>query len=323
MIFSKTPYRISLFGGGTDFPEWFNENNSFVISTTIDKYANIGIRYLPPFFEKKNRIVWSKIELTNSISSISHPSVKAILKYFKEKKGIELHHFGDLPARSGIGSSSSFTVGLLNLIFHLKNKKITKKKLSQMAIHIEKNILKEESGWQDQISVSMGGFNEIKFFNNNFNFSSIKINENSKKKLDDSLLLFYTGVPRYSSNIQKVFKKNIKNLTSELKEITEIAKEGKKIILSQKNYDDLGKLLHESWIVKKKFSNKISNKVVDEIYERGIQSGAIGGKLLGAGTNGFILFYCKKDNQKKLISALKNFVHVPFKFEDKGSHIQS
>jgi D-glycero-alpha-D-manno-heptose-7-phosphate kinase len=186
MIFSKTPYRISLFGGGTDFPEWFNDNKSLIISSTIDKYANIGIRYLPPFFEKKNRIVWSKIELTNTISDISHPSIKAILKYFNENKGVEIHHFGDLPARSGIASSSSFTVGLLNLLFFLNKKKISKKKLSEIAIYIEKTILKEEGGWQDQIIVSEGGFNEIAFFDNKFKISKINIDTKTKKNLDET-----------------------------------------------------------------------------------------------------------------------------------------
>ena len=183
MIFSKTPYRISLFGGGTDFPEWFNENKSFVISSTIDKYANISIRYLPPFFEKKNRIVWSKIETIDNIDEISHPSIKAILKYFKEKKGVELHHYGDLPARSGIGSSSSFTVGLLNLLFNLQKKKVTKEKLSKIAIHVEKNLLKEEGGWQDQVIVSRGGFNEIEFSNDRFKISKVDIDNKAKKKI--------------------------------------------------------------------------------------------------------------------------------------------
>lgn len=322
MIFSKTPYRISLFGGGTDFPEWFNENESLVISSTINKYANIGIRYLPSFFEKKNRIVWSKIELTDHISKISHPSIKAILKYFNEHKGIELFHFGDLPARSGIASSSSFTVGLLNLLFYLKNKKISKRKLSEIAIHIEKKVLKENGGWQDQIIVSKGGFNEIRFFKNNFKISKIDIDLKSKKILDESLLLFYTGAQRNSSNIQKVFKKNIKKLQSELKYITEISFEAKKIISSRKNFIELGKLMHESWKIKKNFTNKISNSKIDDIYNLGLKSGAIGGKLLGAGESGFILFFCEKKYQNKLISKLHKFLHVPFHFENKGTHLK-
>lgn len=322
MIFSKTPYRISLFGGGTDFPEWFNNNKSLVISTTIDKYANIGIRYLPPFFEKKNRIVWSKIELTNNVSQISHPSIRAILNYFNEHRGVEIHHFGDLPARSGIASSSSFTVGLLNLLFFLNNKKISKRKLSEIAIFIEKKILKEDGGWQDQIIVSEGGFNEITFFDNNFKVSKINIDNKSKKILEESLLLFYTGSQRYSSDLQKIYKKNIRKLYPELKKITEISLEAKKIILSKKNFVELGKLMHESWQIKKTFTNKVSNNNIDDIYNLGISSGAVGGKLLGAGNNGFILFFCEKKNQKKLISKLNRFLHVPFNFEDNGTHIK-
>lgn len=321
MIFSKTPFRISLFGGGTDFPEWFNNNKSLVISATIDKYATIGVRYLPPFFEKKYRIVWSKIDLVNNINNISHPAVKSILKYTKEKKGIELHYYGDLPARSGLGTSSSFAIGLLNIISFLQKKKISKEKLSKDAINIERKILKEKGGWQDQIIIAHGGLKFIEFYKNDFLISNTGLNEKNIKKLGDSLVLFYTGSNRESYKIQKFFLDNINNLNLELKEINNLAHTAKEIISSGKNLHEIGRLLNESWKIKKQFSNKISNPKVDFIYETGIKAGAIGGKLLGAGKSGFILFYCPKDRQKNLILKLKKFIHVPFNFINQGSTI--
>ena len=204
MIFSKTPFRISLFGGGTDFPEWFSKNKSLVISATIDKYATIGVRYLPSFFGKKYRIVWSKIDLVNNMNQISHPAVREILKYTKENRGIELHHYGDLPARSGVGSSSSFVIGLLKIISYLQNKKISNTKLAADSIKIERNILKEKGGWQDQVIIANGGLKFIEFYKNNF--SVIKPDIRKKiKNLSDSLVLFYTGSNRDSYKIQKFF----------------------------------------------------------------------------------------------------------------------
>ena len=319
MIFSKTPYRISLFGGGTDFPEWFNKNKSLVISATINKYATIGVRYLPPFFGKKYRIIWSKIDLVNNINQISHPSVKAILKFTKENRGIELHHYGDLPARSGIGSSSSFAIGLLKIISYLQNKEISKNKLALDSINIERNILQEKGGWQDQVIIANGGLKFIEFYNNKFSIQKPNINQKKIKNLSDSLVLFYTGSNRDSYKIQKFFIDNLKNLDAELKEINNLAISAKKIISTGKNFDEIGRLLNESWMIKKTFSKKVSNNKIDLIYRDGLKAGAIGGKLLGAGKSGFILFYCEKDKQKNLISKFKKFVHVPFNFQNEGS----
>ena len=321
MIFSKTPFRISLFGGGTDFPEWFSNNKSLVISATINKYATIGVRYLPPFFEKKYRIVWSKIDLVNHINKISHPAVKSILKYTKEQEGIELHHYGDLPARSGLGTSSSFAIGLLNIINHLQKTKISKQKLAIDSINIERNILKEKGGWQDQVIIANGGLKFIEFYDDKFSVSNTGISKKKIKNLGDSLVLFYTGSNRDSYKIQKFFLENIKNLDSQLNEINSLAIEGKKIISSGQNFNEIGRLLHESWKIKKYFSKKVSNPKIDFIYDKGMKAGATGGKLLGAGKSGFILFYCSKGKQKNLISKLKGFIHVPFNFVNHGSRI--
>ena len=319
MIFSQIPYRISLFGGGTDFPEWFMENNGLVISTTINKYATIGLRYLPPFFHHKYRIVYSKIDLTNTIDQISHPVVRAALKFYKEKKGIELHYYGDLPARSGIGSSSSFTVGLIHLLSKIKNKNISKNELAKQAIKLERQILGEAGGWQDQIIVAHGGFKFINFKKKSFSVQNININKKNIKKVSNSLLMFYSGDVRNSYIIQESFKKNISKLNSELKSIYEIAKEAKKIILSEKNYNDLGIMMNESWQIKKKLNYLVSNEKINEIYDLAIKSGATGGKLIGAGTAGFLIFYCPKNYQSKVIKALNKLIHIPFEFESEGA----
>ncbi len=319
MFFAKIPYRVSLFGGGTDFPEWFEKNKALVISTTINKYATIGVRYLPPFFDHKYRIVYSKIDLTNSINQISHPVVKAALKVYKEKKGIELHYYGDLPARTGIGTSSSFTVGLIYLLYKLNNKKISKDELAKQAIKIERDVLNEEGGWQDQIIVANGGFKFINFHKKSFSVQNINIKKQSIKKLSNSLLMFYTGGTRKSYDLHKDFKAKIHLFTSELNSINEIAKEAKKIILEEKNYSDLGPLMNESWQIKTKLNHLISNKTIDEIYNLAIKSGATGGKLLGAGSKGFLIFYCPYKYQLKLIKALDKLIHIPFDFEDEGA----
>jgi D-glycero-alpha-D-manno-heptose-7-phosphate kinase len=321
LIYSKTPYRISLFGGGTDFPEWFENNKSLVITTSINKYATIGIRYLPSFFEKKNRIIWSKIELVNSINRIKHPAIKAILKKYDENNGIELYHYGDLPARSGIASSSAFVVGLLNLMNFINKKKISKFELSKQATLIEHKILKEDGGLQDQIITSVGGFKEISFYKKEIKYKEICVNEKKIKEINSSLLLLYTGGFRKSYLIQKEFKKNIKNLSRELCLINQIATEAKKIILSEKNYDEIGYLLNESWKIKKKFNKKISNSKIQDIYDIAIKSGATGGKMLGAGSKGFMILYCPTHRKNKILTNLKKLVHIPFLFENKGTHI--
>ncbi len=322
MIISKTPLRISFFGGGTDYPAWFNKNTGMVIGTTIDKYTYISCRFLPPFFKHKHRIIYSKIENAFSINDIKHPSVRECLKYISIKKGIEIHHDADLPARSGLGSSSSFTTGLLNCLNKLENKSITKKKLAKSTIYVEQNLIKENVGSQDQIHAAYGGFNKIDFFTDgDFKVNSIK-NESLLKDLEDSCLLFFTGFSRFASDIASDIIKNTPKRKMELQEIKAIVPEAAKL-LKAKNFDinNFGKLMNKSWHLKKTLSTTISNKFINEIYLEAMSSGAVGGKLLGAGGGGFILFIADRIYHTKIKKRLKNLLHVPFRFEKTGSQI--
>ena len=323
MIITKTPFRISFFGGGTDHPSWFRENGGKVVATTFDKYCYISIRNLPPFFDHKYRVVYSKIESVNSISELRHPAVKEVLKYFDNRNGLEIHHDGDLPARSGLGSSSSFTVGLINAMSALEGIYKSSYELASTAIHIEQDLIKECVGSQDQISAAYGGFNEIEFYKDgSFSVEPLLINLDRKKVLNDNLMLFFTGVSRFSSEVAKSQIENMDNCVSQMHELYEIAEEGASI-LTRPNVpiEEFGKLLDKAWLNKRSLSNKISNNSIDNLYETAIKSGAIGGKVLGAGGGGFILFFVKPENQEKVKKALSKLTYVPFKFENTGSKV--
>ena len=324
MIISRTPYRISLFGGGTDYPSYYLKYGGEVISSTINKYVFVTCRYLPNFFNKNIRISYSKIELKNDVKKINHPTVKSTLRYLKINKNIEIHYDGDLPGKSGVGSSSAFTVGLLNSLYIYKNKTINKKKfdLGIKAIHIERELNKEKVGSQDQIAVAVGGFNNI-YFNKqgNINIKKIELNKNFKKKLNDNLLLFSTGKYRRANEITKTYEKKLVKNYIFLEEIKKITSEAKKILLhDNKNINTIGNLLDESWKLKKSLSKNISNQFIDDLYSIGIKAGATGGKLLGAGGGGFLLFYVP-GNKKKILKDLRHLVHVPFQFENQGTKI--
>ena len=323
MIISKTPFRISLFGGGTDYPSWYRDNGGSVLATTIDKYCYISCRHLPPFFDHKHRIVYSKVESVNNIEEIQHPSVRAILSTLGTNAGLEIHHDGDLPAHSGLGSSSSFTVGLINSLNALKGLQASKEDLAKQAIYIEQEVIKEYVGSQDQISAAFGGFNKIDFnTDDSFNITPVIISKDLIEKLQDHMLLFFTGLSRFSSEIAKDKIANIKNHFRELTQIKEMVNEGLSILhRPSDSINDLGKLLHESWKLKRSLSTKVSTPKIDEIYETGIKAGAIGGKILGAGGGGFILFFAAPENHNKIIDRLKKLVHVAFKFDNTGSKI--
>ena len=328
MIISKTPYRISFFGGGSDYPEWYYKNGGIVLSSAINKYIYISCRELPPFFRHKHRIVYSKIELIKNVSDIKHGVVRKALENIfgtYSKKGLEIHYDGDFPARSGIGSSSSFVVGLLNALNNFYNIKIKKKSLVDQSLYLEQKLLNETVGSQDQIAATYGGFNEI-IFNKNGNFKINRLISNKKvlNDLEKRLILVFTGVRKKSktaNNIAKTYvsnfeKKNKKNIF----EIINHAKIAKKILLDKK-FDDFGLLLNETWKVKRELSNSISNLKLDSIYNLGIKNGALGGKLLGAGGAGFFLFYVPVSKKKIFLKSFENFTHIPFKFEGKGSSI--
>lgn len=321
MIISKTPFRISLIGGGTDFPSYYNKKEGIVIGGTIDKYCYVSLRYLPNVFNYKHRIVWSKNEIVKTNNQIQHPIVKAVFNYMKINKGLELHYQGDLQKNSGLGTSSSFCVGLLNSLINLQNNNVSNKKLANLALNIEQNVMKEKSGSQDPIWASYGGFNSISFkkknfFVNKFNFSKKKLNDLSK-----NFFLIYTGINKFSNNIEKdklsKLSKNIKNLDT----IYNLAKNFRDEISIANNFDFIGNILNEYWHIKKKLSNKVTNSKINEIYNECLIAGASGGKLIGSGGGGFLLIYCKKKYHKSLTKRLSKLPIIRFNFINTGSKI--
>ena len=323
MIITKTPYRISFFGGGTDHPSWFRENHGKVLSTTFNKYCYISVRYLPPFFGHKYRVVYSKIESVNNIDEIIHPSIRESLQYFKCTQGLEIHHDGDLPARSGLGSSSSFTVGLVNAMNTLKGSMGSSEELAKTAIHIEQDMIKENVGSQDQVAAAYGGFNEINFnIDGTFSVNPIIISQDRKVNLNGHLMLFYTGISRFSSEVAKSQLENMKNCHSQMREMHDMVGEGLSILTNENSsLDEFGFLLNDAWKMKSSLSKDITNSGIDDIYDIAIKNGAIGGKLLGAGGGGFILFFAKPEYQNKIKKALSSLTFVPFKFENSGSKV--
>ena len=321
MIISKTPYRISFFGGGSDYPSWYNKYSGAVLSTSINKHLYITCRILPKFFDHNFRIVWSKIEMVKNIQDIEHPTVKDLLNFLKIKQGLEIHYDGDLPARSGMGSSSAFTVGLLKALYFLIKGNISNNNIARKAIFFEQNIMKETVGSQDQLATAVGGFNKITFKKKNkFKFFNLKKAKNLKK-LEKNLLLVYTGAKRTAQEIAKTYAGKLTTINkSYIEDMLEHVKTGEEI-LKKGNVDDFGKLLHSAWLTKKKLSSSISNSSIDSLYDHALRKGALGGKLLGAGGGGFFLFYARKEVKKKITQGNNKIVDIPFKFSDTGSEI--
>lgn len=322
MLISRTPFRISFFGGGTDYPIWFEEKGGAVLATTINKYCYISCRYLPPFFEHKSRIIYSKMEYIYDASEIQHPSVRECLRFMNIDKGLEIHHDGDLPAKTGVGSSSSFTVGLLHALYALKGIMPTKRQLALEAIHIEQEVLKENVGSQDQVSASFGGLNLIEFRgDDHFQVKPVTINAQRLSLLQANLMLFYTGLSRVASEIAEEQIKKTPFKKKELHTMHEMVNTSLEILLSTSDIANFGRLLHENWQIKRSLSNKISTPLIDEIYATALREGALGGKVLGAGGGGFILIFAKPEVQPKIREKLKNLLYVPFRFENLGSQI--
>ncbi len=323
MIITRTPFRISFFGGGTDYPVYYNEHGGSVLSTTINKYCYITCRYLPPFFEHKYSIRYSKKELPNDVAEIQHPSVRECLKFAGIEEGVEMVHTGDVPAMSGIGSSSSFTVGLLNALNALQGKLVTKRELAFDAIHVEQELIGEHVGSQDQVAAAFGGFNRIDFGGTEGIFiQPITITREKLQYLQDRLLFYFTGFARFASDIAKEQIKQTPKKLKELDIMKEMVDESVNILNGTvENLNDFGKLLHESWKLKRSLTSKISNNNIDEIYETGIRAGAVGGKICGAGGGGFIVFFVPPENKENVKERLKNFLHVPFRFENIGTHV--
>lgn len=324
MIISRTPFRVSFFGGGTDYPAWFHQNKGAVLATTIDKYCYITCRYLPPFFEHKSRIIYSIMEhIQSSVDEIKHPAVREVLKFLKIDEGIEIHHDGDLPARTGLGSSSSFTVGLLNALYALKGIMPTKERLAKEAIYIEQEKCKDNVGCQDQVLASYGGFNFIEFGgHDHLNVRRVTIPEEKAQLLQRHLLMFFTGFARMASEIAAGQIKNIPKKKKELKAMYQMTFKAIDILNSDKDkITAFGRLLDESWRLKRGLSDRISTPYIDELYATAKRAGALGGKLLGAGGGGFVLLFVEPPKQKKVREKLKKFLEIPFKFENLGTQI--
>lgn len=322
MIISKTPFRISFFGGGTDYPVWYEKNGGAVLSTTIDKYCYITVRYLPPFFKHKHRIVYSLVENVSSAKEIRHPVVRVLMEAFKVNKGLEIHHDGDLPARTGLGSSSAFTVGMLNALHALKGKIVSKADLAKEAIRIERDVLKENVGSQDQVAVAYGGFKKIIFHNDHsFRVEPMTLQKRRIEELQAHLMLVFTGLSRFASEIAADQIKNTKHKKKELTIMHELVDESVGILNSNKDLVEFGRLLHEAWLIKKSLSDRVSNPTIDGFYERALSCGAVGGKLLGAGGGGFMLLFVPPENRQKVARGLKDLLEVKFKFESQGSQI--
>jgi len=322
MIISRTPFRISFFGGGTDYPAWYRKHGGAVLATTIDKYCYLSCRYLPPFFEHRIRVVYSKVENCQTIDDISHPSVREVLRYLNIDRGVEIHHDGDLPARSGMGSSSSFTVGLLHALYALKGQMPSKHQLAQESIYIEQKILKETVGSQDQMSAAYGGFNIIEFSpSGEISIRPMTLAQERIEGLNSHLMLFYTGIIRTASNVAESYVNDIENKRRQLCRIKDLLKESITVLNKGKDITGFGELLHEAWQAKRSLSTEVSNSNVDEIYNMARSAGAIGGKLTGAGGGGFMLLFVPPEKQIKVREKLKGLIYVPFKFESSGSQI--
>ena len=320
MVISKTPFRMSFFGGGTDYPAYFSENGGAVISTTFDKYCMVSVSHLPPFFEYSNMITYSKIERVSQIDDINHPAVRNAMKML-DMHELRIDYEADLPARSGLGTSSSFSVGMLNAFYALKGKYVDKRKLADDAIKLERVLCNENGGIQDQIAASYGGLNRIDFYDGGYNVSPIIISSSRKYLLNDNLMLFFTGFSRFSSEIAETHEKNIKKKQQDLKEMHKLVDEAHKVLVSKCDLNEFGKLLDYSWKLKRGISNSISTDAIDVMYEKAIRAGATGGKLLGAGGGGFLLLYVEPDKQKKVAEALPDLLRIPFRFEEDGTKI--
>jgi D-glycero-alpha-D-manno-heptose-7-phosphate kinase len=323
MIITRTPFRVSFFGGGTDYPGWFRSHGGAVLATTINKYCYISCRRLPPFFEHKHRLVYSRIENVREVEEIEHPAVRAVLGWMQPHQGLEIHHDGDLPARSGLGSSSSFTVGLLHALHALSGRMMDKATLARDAIHIEQEVIGESVGSQDQISAAFGGFNRIEFHrNNSFDIAPVILPGQRQQALSQHLMLCFTGVSRIASDIAKSKIENLASRARELEQMHEMVDEAVDILQDHRRpISDFGELLHAGWEHKRRLSEQVSTPQIDTLYAEARRAGAIGGKILGAGGGGFMLLFAKPEAQAEIRARLRHLVHVPFQFEDTGSRV--
>ncbi len=320
MIITQTPFRMSFFGGGTDLPEFYREHGGAVLSTTFDKYCYVNVRHLPRFFDYSTELSYSKIERVTEIGDIQHPAVREAMRML-DMREIRLSYEADLPARSGLGTSSSFAVGMLNAFYALKGKYADKKKLADEAIYLERVLCKEAGGLQDQIAAAFGGLNLIRFHADGYTVNPVIASLDRKQRLNESLMLFFTGFSRFSADIQTETGRVIRDKTAELKEMLALVDEAERVLTSGMALDEFGRMLDHSWKLKRGISAKISTDSIDALYAKAIRAGALGGKLLGAGGGGFLLFYVEKEHQDAVRAALADLLYVPFSFENTGTRV--
>lgn len=323
MIISRTPFRVSLFGGGTDIPKWYRKHGGAVIGGAIDKYCYISLRTLPPFFEHRHRVVYSNIELVKDIADIRHPSVRAVLREMGIQNGLEIHHDGDLPARSGLGSSSSFTVGLLNALHAYRGRMVSKEELANEAIRIEQDVIRENVGSQDQVWAAYGGLNRISFcIDGTIDVTPLIIERERREALQSHLVLYFTGLSRYASDIEKEKIADLDRREAQLHTLRAMVEEAAGILCNpRRDLADLGRLLHEGWMLKRELSANVSNFAIDNLYEAALGAGALGGKLLGAGGGGFLLLFVPPERQAAVRERLNGLIAVSFGFDTGGSKI--
>ena len=321
MIITQTPFRMSFFGGGTDLPQFYEEHGGAVISTTFDKYCYVNVRHLPRFFDYSTELSYSKIERVTDVEAIQHPLIRNAMKML-DMHEIRLTYEADLPARSGLGTSSSFAVGMLNAFYALKGKYADKKRLADEAIHLERVLCAESGGWQDQIAASFGGLNRINFTADGYEVLPVIISPERKRQLNDNLLMFFTGFTRFSSDVQKVNRLDDRGKRAQLREMYLLVDEAEKVLTDKSgDLDEFGRLLDHTWKLKRQTGSAVSTDSIDGLYRKGIRAGALGGKLLGAGGGGFLIFYVRPERRESVMQAMSDLLHIPFRFENGGTKV--
>ena len=322
MIITRAPFRVSFLGGGTDYPNWYRKYGGAVLATTINKYCYITCRYLPPFFEHRIRLVYSKIENCQTVDEIRHPSIREVVRFVGHDRGLEIHHDADLPARCGMGSSSSFTVGLLQALYALRGQAVSKWQLTQESIHVEQNLLKETVGSQDQTLAAYGGLNHISFLRSGeISVQPVIMPSERLEELSSHLMLYYTTIKRTASDVAKTYVGELDKKKSQMRVMKDLVKEGLGVLSGGGDLNAFGELLDEAWEIKRGLSSKTTNSAVDDIYRRAKEAGALGGKLTGAGGGGFMLLFVPPDRHERVKEALSDLIYVPFKMEPHGSQV--
>lgn len=321
MIITKTPFRMSFFGGGTDMECYFRKNGGAVLSTTFDKYCYVNVRHLPRFFDYSTELSYSKTERVTDIDNIQHPLIRNAMKML-DMHELRLTYEADLPARSGLGTSSSFAVGMLNALYSLKGKYADKKRLADEAIYLERVLCAELGGWQDQIAAFYGGFNRINFNADGYEVLPVIISPKRKKQLNDNLVMFFTGFTRFSSEVQKANKLDDKSKKTQLREMYQLVEEAERVLTNKEtSLDEFGRLLDYTWKLKRQTCAAVSTNSIDELYAKGIKAGALGGKLLGAGGGGFLVFYVQQEYRRSVMQEMSDLLYIPFEFENSGTRV--